>query len=177
MIIRKALDTDLKEVLALHGAAFGSDEEATLVDDLLKDPSARPVVSLLAIEKTAILGHILFTRARLETAASLSVRILAPLAVVPQFQKAGIGAALVEKGLKTLSDTGVQLVFVLGHPAYYPRFGFRPAGALGFEATYPILEKNADAWMVRELAPDILGSYSGKVICADTMNRQEYWIE
>ena len=177
MIIRTALDTELEAVLTLHAAAFGSDGEATLVNDLLKDPSARPVVSLLAIEKTALLGHILFTKARLKPAAALSVCILAPLAVVPQFQKAGIGAALVETGLKTLSAAGVQLVFVLGHPAYYQRFGFRPAGALGFEATYPILEKNADAWMVRELAPDILGSFSGTVICADTMNRQEYWVE
>lgn len=177
MIIREALDADMGDVLAVHRAAFGSDAEAKLVNDLLKDTSAGPVVSLLALEKDEAVGHVLFSRARLEPAAALSVCILAPLAVVPQSQKGGIGAALVEKGLKTLSAAGVQLVFVLGHPAYYPRFGFRPAGALGFEATYPILEKNADAWMVRELAPDILGSCSGKVICADTMNRQEYWVE
>jgi putative acetyltransferase len=177
MIIRVTVDADLEDVLSVHRAAFGSDEEATLVDDLLNDPSAGPVVSLLALEKDAAVGHILFTRARIEPEAPLSIYILAPLAVMPHSQKTGVGTALAEKGIQVLSDAGAQLVFVLGHPSYYPRFGFNPAGALGFEATYPILEKNADAWMVKELAPHIIGKYSGKVICADTMNRQEYWVE
>jgi putative acetyltransferase len=96
---------------------------------------------------------------------------------MPHSQKTGVGTALAEKGMLVLSDAGAQLVFVLGHPAYYPRFGFSPAGELGFEATYPILEKNAGAWMVKALAPHIIGKYSGKVICADTMNRPEYWAE
>ena len=177
MIIHEALHTELKDVLAVERAAFGSDEEAALVDNLLKDDSANPVVSLLALEKDKAIGHILFTRARLEPDAPMSLYILAPLAVVPHCQKTGIGKALVEKGLQILSNNGVQLVFVLGHPAYYPRFGFRPAGVHGFEATYPILEKNADAWMVRELAPDTIKRFSGKVICADAMNRPEYWVE
>ena len=177
MIIRETVGSDLEDVLAVHRAAFGSDEEAALVNDLFTDPSAGPVVSLLAVIQNAAVGHILFTRAHLEPAAPLSLSILAPLAVVPHSQKTGIGRALVEKGLQVLSDSGAHLVFVLGHPSYYPRFGFRPAGALGFEATYPILEKNVDAWMVRELAPDMIGKYSGKIICADTMNRPEYWVE
>ena len=177
MIIREALDNDLENVLSVHRAAFGSDEEAGLVNALLTDNSAGPVVSLLAMEDDIALGHILFTRARIEPDAPLSIYILAPLAVMPDSQKTGVGTALAEKGMQVLSDAGAQLVFVLGHPAYYPRFGFSPAGELGFEATYPILEKNADAWMVRELVPHIIGKYSGKVICADTMNRPEYWAE
>ena len=177
MLIRKALEADLQDVLAVERAAFGSDEEAALVNDLLKDDSAKPVVSLLALEKDAPVGHILFTRAQLIPEAPLAVYILAPLAVVPEYQKSGIVKALVEKGLKALSKAGVHLVFVLGHPSYYPRFGFRPAGALGFEATYPILEKNAAAWMVQEMTPDIIGKYSGKVICANKMNQPEYWVE
>jgi predicted N-acetyltransferase YhbS len=72
---------------------------------------------------------------------------------------------------------GVELVFVLGHPGYYPRFGFKPAGVLGFEAPYPIPEKHADAWMVRELRAGIIGSVRGKVVCADTLSRPEYWRE
>jgi len=177
MIIREALDGDLKDVLAIHRAAFDSDEEAALVQDLLEDQSAKPVISLIAVEKDEAVGHVLFTRARLQPDVPLSIYILAPLAVVPEYQKTGIGKALAEKGLKVLSNAGTHLVFVLGHPSYYPRFGFRPAGVMGFEATYPILEKNADAWMVRELTPDTLDRFSGKIICADTMNRPEYWAE
>lgn len=177
MNIRKALEADLQDVLAVERAAFGSAEEAALVNDLLKDDSAKPVVSLLALKNGTPVGHILFTRARLVPEAPLSIYILAPLAVVPEYQKAGIGKALVEKGLKVLSNAGVHLVFVLGHPSYYPRFGFRPAGVIGFEATYPIPDKNADAWMVQELATDIIDGSRGRVVCADLMNRPEYWRE
>ncbi|MEN8246983.1 MAG: N-acetyltransferase [Thermodesulfobacteriota bacterium] len=177
MHIREALESDLKDVLAVERAAFGSDEEAALVGDLLTDDSAKPLVSLLALNKETPVGHILFTRARLEPDVPLFIYILAPLAVVPEYQKAGMGKALVEKGLKVLSNAGAHLVFVLGHPSYYPRFGFKPAGVLGFKATYPILEKNADAWMVQELVPDTIHRFSGKVICADVMHRPEYWVE
>ena len=131
----------------------------------------------MALKKNASVGHILFSRAQPDPDAPISLSILAPLAVVPHSQKSGVGSVLVEKGLQILSDAGPHRVFVMGHPSYYPRFGFRPAGVLGFEATYPILEKNADAWMVRELVPEIVENYSGKVICADSMHRPEYWAE
>jgi putative acetyltransferase len=71
----------------------------------------------------------------------------------------------------------VDLVFVLGHPAYYPRFGFSPAGARGLDAPYPIPQKNAEAWMVRELRPGVIGDCSGRVICADALADPEYWRE
>ncbi len=177
MIIRKAMDAELEGVLAVERAAFGSDEEAALVRDLLGDQSAGPIVSLLAVKNEQPAGHILFTRARLEPAASLSIYILAPLAVIPEFQNQGIGGALIEKGVQILSEADVDLVFVLGHPAYYPRLGFKPARVLGFAATYPIPDKNAEAWMVQALKSEIIGHYSGTVICADTMNKPEYWRE
>jgi putative acetyltransferase len=76
-----------------------------------------------------------------------------------------------------LSESGVELVFVLGHPDYYPRYGFKPAGVLGYEAPYPIPDEQADAWMVQELRPGVIDSVSGKVICADVMNQPEHWRE
>ena len=66
---------------------------------------------------------------------------------------------------------------MLGYPEYYLRHGFKPAGSLGFEAPYPIPDKNADAWMVQALHPNVIGSVCGKVICADTLNKPEYWRE
>jgi putative acetyltransferase len=177
MIIRKALYSDLDNVLFVERAAFGSDEEANLVRDLLGDDSAKPILSLLAFQGKRAVGHILFTKARLESKALLSISILAPLAVVPDAQKQGIGGELIEYGLQVLLESGVDLVFVLGHPKYYPRYGFKPAGNLGFDAPHPIPNKNADAWMVRALRPEVIGTFSGKVICADKMNKPKYWRE
>lgn len=175
MIIREAFDSNFDAVMAVERAAFGSDEEAGLVAELLVDPSAMPTVSLLALEGDRAVGHILFTRAGLVPSSSLTASLLAPLAVVPGEQKKGIGGALIEHGLRILSESGVDLVFVLGHPGYYPRFGFEPAGRLGFDRPYLLQEKTPDAWMVKALSPGIIGSYSGTVMVADTLDKPEYW--
>ncbi len=177
MIIRRALDSDLDDVLSVERAAFGADDEVNLVRELLGDASAKPIVSLIAFQESRALGHILFTKASLEAEAKLSISLLAPLAVVPDAQNQGIGGELIKCGLRLLSESGVDLVFVLGHPNYYSRYGFKPAGKLGFEAPYPIADKNSDAWMVLGLHPGVIGSISGKVACADKLNKPEYWCE
>lgn len=180
MIIRKATEADLSSVLDVEKQAFGTEsgpEIAALVDGLLQDPSAMPVLSLLAVKDGRAIGHILFTRAGIDSKKQISAAILAPLAVVPDAQGQGVGGQLIQEGLKVLSESGVELVFVLGHPEYYPRFGFQPAGALGFEAPYPIPEKDAAAWMVHELRPNIIGRAMGKVICANVLNQPGHWRE
>ncbi len=132
MYIREASKSDLTDVLLVERLAFGHDEEAELVRDLLDDPSAKPVLSLLAIKDNQAVGHILFTTARLtDTRNEASISILAPLAIVPDVQKQGIGGKLIKKGLQLLSKSEVDRVFVLAHPDYYPRHGFDPAGHLG----------------------------------------------
>ncbi|MGB5631448.1 MAG: N-acetyltransferase [Waterburya sp.] len=176
--IREASDSDLNEVLLIERSAFGQDNEAELVRNLLADPSAKPILSLLAFKDDRPVGHILFTTAHLTNSGNqTSIAILAPLAIVPDAQKQGIGRKLIERGLQLLSQSGVDLVFVLGYPEYYLRHDFQPAGSLGFEAPYPIPQKNSDAWMVRSLHPKPISSVSGKVICADTLNKPEYWRE
>lgn len=177
MEIREALESDHDDVINIEREAFGSEDEAELVAKLLLDPSAEPYLSLIAIDDQKPVGHILFTKARLEPKIPLSISILAPLAVIPKAQKKGVGGKLIEHGLKALAKSGVDLVFVLGHPEYYPRHGFKPAGILGFEAPYPIPSKNAAAWMVQELRDGIIGKYSGRVICSDVLNEPEYWSE
>lgn len=177
IMIREALESDLEQVLSVERAAFGEEDEARLVQDLLEDDSAKPIVSLLAMQENKAVGHILFTKAQVESKNHLAISILAPLAVIPEFQKQGIGGKLIEHGLQLLSELSIDLVFVLGYPEYYPRHGFKPAGKLGFDAPYPIPEKNSDAWMVRGLRPGIIGTFDGKVICADKLNRLEYWRE
>jgi len=178
MTIRETTHADLDDILAVERAAFGSEIEAELVRELLNDPSAQPSLSLLAFEGEKAVGHILFTRARLENAdSSPSMSILAPLAVIPESQRKGIGGKLIGHGLRVLAASGVKLVFVLGHPGYYPRYGFCPAGCRGFEAPYPIPEKDADAWMVQGLVPGIIGTIKGKVLCADALDKPECWRE
>ena len=176
--IRDALDSELDDVLAVERAAFGQDEEAELVKALLHDPSAQPTLSLLAFDNDRAVGHILFTAAHLTPATdTVSVALLAPLAVVPAAQGNGIGGQLIRHGLQRLSALDIGLVFVLGYPDYYSRHGFEPAGCLGFSAPYPIPEVNAAAWMVQALRADLIGQLSGTVVCADALNQPQYWLE
>jgi len=179
--IRRSEAGDAPALRELHEAAFGPDEGpliADLVDALLRDPTAEALLSLVAEADEALIGHVLFTRVRIEGAdMDLSASILAPLAVRPDLQRQGIGTQLVERGLEMLEESGSDLVFVLGHPAYYPRFGFQPAGAQALVAPYPIAEKNSDAWMVLEQRAGLLGRVKGTVQCADALNRPEYWVE
>ncbi len=173
--IKKTTAAEMKDILYVERAAFARDSEANITRDMLSDPSAEPRISLLAFLEGQPVGHILFTRGRIEGNSQISVSFLAPLAVVPKFQRRGIGGALVQEGIAHLSKTGVDLVFVVGHPGYYPRYGFAPASKLGFEPTYPIPSDVADAWMVLVLRPGILGVVTGKVICCDTLNKPELW--
>ncbi len=176
--IREASPLDLSDTLSVESAAFGHDKEAELVRDLLEDPSAKPLLSLLAFDGDRAVGHVLFTTARLtNTQDTPSISLLAPLAIVPEYQRQGIGAQLVRQGLQLLTESEIDLVFVLGHPEYYPRHGFKPAGHLGFEAPYPIPDKHADAWMVQALRPGIIGSVRGTVVCADALDKPEHWRE
>jgi putative acetyltransferase len=175
--IRQGVDADLPGILSIHRAAFPSERVDDLTAALLGDPSARPVLSLVALADGGVVGHILFTAARLQPGLPYRCAILAPLAVAPQWQRRGIGGSLVAEGLTLLARSGIQAVFVLGHPAYYPRFGFKPAGRLGFAAPYPIPDENADAWMVLSLGGELPGPNIGTVRCAEAMDRPEYWRE
>jgi len=164
LIIRESTSSDLDNLLAVERAAFGSEEEAELVRNLLDDPSAEPRLSLLAVEEQQVVGHILFTRAYLDPEIDLNVSILAPLAVIPNYQKQGVGGRLIREGLAILEKEGGDLVFVLGHP-------------VGFEPPYYIPSEFSDAWMVQALNPTCWGSYQGQVNCAQTLDRPEYWGE
>ena len=179
--IRRSNDIDLQAICDTVSAAFDESEQekkenANLVLDLLADPTAKPFLSLVAFAEDLIVGYILFTKVHIiNSDQDISASILAPLAVKPAYQNMGIGSLLVNKGLKQLRDMGTELVFVLGHPTYYPKFGFIPAGKEGFEAPYSISKEHADAWMVKELKPGFIENSSGKVKCADALNDPKYW--
>ncbi len=178
MLIRPALAEDTAALLGVERAAFGSEAEAALVEDLLNDPTAAPIINLVAEEAGEIVGHALFTHAVVRTAhADVAATCLAPLAVSPPAQRRGVGQGLCVAGVAAATELGIGLVFVLGHIDYYPRVGFTPASRLGLTAPYPIDPKVADAWMVLETQPGLLGKVQGPVVCADALMRPEMWVE
>ncbi len=180
MEIRESSGQDLNGLLLVEEIAFGETEGPIIVElvkDLLRDPTAKPLLSLIALHYQRIVGHILFTKAEVTGFTEVESAILAPLAVEPGFQNRGVGGRLINEGLKHLSKAGVKLVFVLGHPPYYPKFGFEPAGRHGFDAPYPIPASVEEAWMVQELKPGYIGRITGKVKCAEALDHPEHWSE
>lgn len=176
MHIVEASNADLEAVLAVSRAAFDGEDVPALVRDLHDDPSARPLLSVIARDGGRIVGHALFTAARVgtEDTPGTSV-ILAPLAVVPDAQRQGVGGLLLQKGLRLLLVSGIRLVFLAGYPDYYTRHGFEPAYPHGFTPPFPV--SPAEAWMVRSLQPGALAATGGVVICATAMNKVEHWRE
>ena len=181
MKTRRSTESDRIAITGIHTSAFGQEqgqEIVGLVNGLLNDDTAKPLLSLVAETDGMTVGHILFTVARLlREGQEISARILAPLAVSSPFQGEGIGGELIREGLKQLAESGVDLVFVLGHPGHYTKFGFHAAGVLGFEAAYPIPSVHADTWMVQELKVGVIGSIEGRVQCSGALNQPQHWRE
>jgi putative acetyltransferase len=144
--VRGERPEDRMAIHEVHERAFGRPQEADLVDALRGTEAFLPELSLVAWDDARIVGHILFSRALLETGAP--VLALAPLAVLPDRQRGGIGGQLIEAGLERAKATDFPLVIVLGHPEYYPRFGFTPATRDGIVAPFPVPD---EAWMAQPL--------------------------
>ena len=144
-------------VHSLNEAAFGRPDEADLVDRLHAEGTV--LVSLVATLGERIVGHILFSRMWIETAGgSISAVALAPVVVLPEHQRQGIGKRLIRHGLDLLRRRGERIVIVVGHPEYYPCFGFFSEKARSLDSPFP-----ADAIMAMELKPGALDGIRGEV--------------
>lgn len=158
MEIRSEEEEDVAAIRAVNESAFETEAEANLVAVLRK--RARPIISLVAIDRGAVVGHIFFSPVVLPGHPDLRIMGLAPMAVLPEQQRRGAGSALVRAGLKECKDRGFGAVVVLGHPGYYPRFGFIPASRFGLRCEYDVPD---EAFMAIELAPGHLSRVSGKI--------------
>jgi putative acetyltransferase len=145
--IRPERPDDAKAIAAVHRAAFGKDEEPAIVERLRAGPDFLPDLSLVAEEDGVVVGHTILSRARLDGRPVLA---LGPISVLPGRQRDGIGAALMDASLEAARNAGEGLVVLLGHPTYYPRFGFVPASRL---AITPPFDVGDEFFMALELHP------------------------
>ena len=158
MLIRAEQDNDQGAVRAVNISAFETPSEANLVDVLREE--AHPIISLVAEDDGVVVGHIMFSPVSLPGYPKIKIMGLAPMAVVQQHQRKGIGSALVHAGLEQCRESGFIAVVVLGHPQYYNRFGFLPSSRFGIDSQYDVPE---EVFMAMELCPDALNGKTGTV--------------
>ncbi len=159
IIVHAETAEDYPAVRQINELAFGGSDEAVLVDKLRA--VADPQISLVAVKDGHVVGHIFFSPVSIEISDAASLALgLAPMAVLPQYQKQGIGSQLVREGLKECQRMGCNVVVVLGHPEYYPRFGFVPAKQKELSCEYPVPD---EVFMVAELKPEALDGRRGLV--------------
>ncbi|MEQ8315553.1 MAG: N-acetyltransferase [Gammaproteobacteria bacterium] len=156
--IRNEESPDREKIYRINLAAFPTDAEAKLVDQLRL--RADLCISLVAARHDDLIGHLMLSPVTLDSATDLNLMGLAPMAVLPEMQNQGIGSLLVTAGLQRCQELGIGAVVVLGHPQYYPSFGFVPASQFGISSHYDVPD---EVFMAQELIPDYLAHHSGKI--------------
>ncbi|MGB3205131.1 MAG: N-acetyltransferase [Crinalium sp.] len=160
MNIRCEQPSDYSAIAQVNIQAFQQENEARLVEKIRHSERYIPELSLVAEVDEVVVGYILFSYIDLVGNQHFQVLGLAPLAVLPNFQRQGIGSALVEAGLAKAEEMGCAIAIVLGYPEFYSRFGFEPSIHYGIESPFPV-PKNA--FMVKPLK-DYHRKYRGKVV-------------
>ena len=161
MKIRRERKGDYPAVGEIHELAFKGTTEARLVETLRDSDDFMPGLSMVAVQGRKVVGHILFSLVSIQTkGGSVPALVLAPMAVVPEYQNQGIGSDLVRLGLQECLNQGHEIVLVIGHPDYYPRFGFELANRRGLTLPFSVPD---EAFMVLELVPGALEGIHGAV--------------
>jgi putative acetyltransferase len=158
LTIRSEHPDDFKPIYDLNALVFGTETEAALVDRLREE--AGLILSLVAVYENRIFGHIAFSPVTITSGSKFSIFGLGPMAVHPEKQRTGIGSMLVKNGLDECRKLGAGAVIVLGHPEYYPNFGFTPASHFGLDCEYDVPE---NVFMATELEAGYLNGISGTV--------------
>jgi putative acetyltransferase len=157
IVIREEETADRPSIREVNRRAFGRDDEGRLVDALRAGGDAR--VALVAEEEGRAVGHILFSALTIATPRGpVGALALAPMAVLPSHQRRGIGSGLVREGLRACRERGHRIVIVLGHPGFYPRFGFSARLTERLASPYA-----GEAFLALELVPGALADVAGEV--------------
>ena len=151
--VREERPADVEAVRDLNRRAFGQDQEGNIVDALRANGGA--LLSLVAVKQGRVVGHIMYSPISVARVAGAA---LGPMAVQPEHQRQGIGSRLVEEGNRKLKDAGCPFIVVVGHPEFYPRFGFTPAGARGITCEW---ELPAEVFMMLILDDEKVRGVSG----------------
>jgi putative acetyltransferase len=151
--IRKERPADITAIRDLIKRAFAQDQEANIVDALRSNGAVW--LSLVATLKDRVVGHIMYSPLAV---GQITGAGLGPMAVLPECQRQGIGAKLIDAGNRQLKDDGCPFIVVVGHPEYYPRFGFKPARAQGIACEWEVPD---DVFMVLVLDPGKMQGVSG----------------
>ncbi len=160
-IIRQENKSDYDKVyevvkLAFENMEYADGDEQDLVNRLRKSAAYIPELSLVAELNGEIIGHIMFTKASVEGKTCLT---LAPLAILPKYQKQGVGSALINEGHRIAKELGYSVIIVVGHEKYYPKFGYDRASKYGITSSFDVPD---EAFMIIELIPSALSDFSGK---------------
>ncbi len=165
MRIRSETEADLVAIGEVNRVAFGGEREARLVDELRAAGYAR--LSVVAAEDGRIVGHVMLSEAGIQTEnGPIEALALGPVGMLPDRQGEGIGSALIREALSRWARAGHRIVVLVGHPGYYPRFGFS-AGL----AENPSFAYSGKAFMALELAPGVLSGASGRLRFAPPFER------
>ncbi|WP_109697904.1 GNAT family N-acetyltransferase [Chitinophaga deserti] len=160
--IRPETAAEFPAIYELNALAFGQDNESRLVDKLRDTPFFIPELSIVAYAGEYLVGYILLTRLPLKGDDGLTYETLAlaPVSVTPALHQMGVGGQLIRHALKEASALGFDSVIVLGHPEYYPKFGFEKASGFGIRTSYEVPD---EAFMAVELVPGALKGKAGQV--------------
>lgn len=156
--VRGETPADHAAIAQITATAFNNTAEVQLITQLRQH--SNECLSLVAEQHAKLVGHIMFSPATLDNTAEIKLMALAPMAVSNVLQHQGIGSALVRAGLELCRQRGIDAVVVLGHAAYYPRFGFKPASRFNISGPWQVAD---GSFMLLELKPGALKGKSGQV--------------
>lgn len=165
IIISKEIRSDIQQIWEVNSTAFETNSEADLVNRLRN--CGVDFISLVAKLDDTIVGHILFTEIELEN-SDIKIIGLAPMAVIPKFQNCGIGTVLVKQGIKECKAKGYKAIAVLGHPNYYPKFGFTASVKFEIKSGYDVPD---EVFMLKELVENSLLEQNGIVKYHEEFNK------
>ncbi len=158
--IRKEEEKDYKRVHEVSCLAFQQENESKLIEKIRKGKNFIPELSLVVEIDDEIVGHILFSRIKIIGDLVYDSLALAPMAVIPEFQKRGIGSKLVKKGIEKAKELGFDSIIVLGHKEYYPKFGFQRASKWNIKCPFEVPD---EAFMAIELTKKAFEGKAGTV--------------